>query len=100
VIEVSIHYPYGRAVNEPSKDRVSMEFILPKRPFLFWSEHRIGEMLQYPKGYGVAYYDMLTDKVLMVMMPFNVLVGFAIWSYQWTRFGIAHWLVRHLPRWY
>ena len=95
MIEVSIHYPVCREVNEPSSDKVRIEFVLPKRPFMLWADHHIAEMIPLPKGWGLAYHDPIRARDLMVLKPFNIVVGFLIWSYQWTRVGFAVWLFRH-----
>ena len=90
MIEVSIHYPVARIVygpkeplngglTRPEADKVRIEFVLPKRPFLFWSGRlHEAEAIPYPKGYGIAYYDFPTAKALFAPIPFNVLVGFLI----------------------
>ena len=98
MIEVTIHYPIGRLINEPDSDKLKIEFIRPKRPFLWWGEYREAEAIQYPKGYGVAYADLAKDKLLFVPMPFNILVGWFIWSYHWLRVGFASWCWRHRPK--
>lgn len=98
MIEVSIHSPMVRTVNEPSADKVRIEFVLPKRPLLFWAEHHTHECLQFPRGYGVAYYDRNRDKVLFAPMPFNVLIAGAIHIYRWFRVGCAVWFWKHKPK--
>ncbi len=104
MLEVKIHYPIGRRIDEPTYDRVRFEFTLPKRPFLFWYDRNIevGECLQFPKGFGLAYYKTYTDNLqprcLMAPMPFNILIGFGVWLYFWTRYGVAGWLHGHLPK--
>jgi len=100
MIEVSIYYPTGRIVAEQgdplvhSSDKVRIEFVLPKRPLLFWAEYNIAESLQFPKGFGMAYYDPCRARVLYAPMLLNLLVGLLIWCYQWTRTGFAYWLFK------
>ena len=102
MIEVTVHYPMERVNTELSGDRVEIAFILPKRPFLFWEDVQPYERIQYPKGFGlayaVAYHDFEGNRCLLVPMPFNLLVGFVIWVYQWMRHGCAGWFYRHSPK--
>ena len=98
MIEVTIHYPVGKRIDEPSGDRVRIEFVLPKRPFLFWADHKVGECLDYPWGYGVAYYDYERDRHLFAPIPFNIFVGAIIWWHHWLRVGFAAWCYRHKPK--
>jgi len=95
MIEITIYYPIGRKVDEPSGDKVRVEFVLPKRPFLFWSDVSIGEQVVYPKGFGIAWYDFERARLLFAPIPFNLLVGALIWSWHWVRFGQAAWFERH-----
>lgn len=98
MIEVSIQNPVARAhPNEPVSGKVRIEFIRPKRPFLFWSSYAVGECIQYPKGYGIAYRDEACDRLLFAPMPFNILVGFLVWTYRWFRIGFAVWCWKHRP---
>lgn len=101
MFDVSIHYPTAKALinaDEPTADKVRIEFILPKRPFLFWVTHHAGECLQFPRGYGVAYYDPNRAYALFAPMPFNVLIGVAIHIYHWFRIGCAVWFWKHRPK--
>lgn len=98
MIEVSIYYPIARRIEEPAKDRVRFEFVLPKRPFLFWVERHISAELNLPKGYGVAWFDYTTDRALYAPMPFNVLVGIGIWLWYTIRFGFTWRLVKLYQR--
>jgi len=101
MIEVSVYYPVVKMVDEPSCDKVRVEFVLPKRPFLFWEDRKIGERIGYPRGYGLAYAkvyrDIETDRLLFAPIPFNIAIGFAIWLYQWLRMGFARWCFKHSP---
>jgi len=101
MIEVSVYYPVGRKVDEPSCDKVRIEFVSPKRPFLFWQERKFYERIIYPRGYGLAYAkvyrDIETDRLLFAPIPFNIAIGFAIWLYQWLRMGFARWCFKHSP---
>lgn len=98
MLEVSIYYPVGRRIDEPSSDKVRIEFVLPKRPFLFWCDYEIGERIQYPRGFGIAWRDLERDKVLFAPIPMNVFVGFSIWLWYWVRIGIAKWLWKHTKK--
>ena len=107
MLEVSIHYPvlsivgveHGiKVLEKPSRDRVRVEFAYPKRPFLWWGTVREAEQIQYPKGYGVAYYDFVQDRLLFALMPFNILIGGIIWFYRWMRIGFASWCFKHIPK--
>lgn len=98
MFEVSIHYPIGRLKDAPAADKVRIEFVCPKRPILFWAEYKVYKQIQFPRGYGVAYKDFLTDKILFAPMPLNLIVGAVIWIYQWTRIGFARWCFYHAPR--
>jgi hypothetical protein len=98
MIEVSIYYPTVRRVEgKADSDKVRFEFVLPKRPILCWQGLIPGVMIAFPKGYGVAYYDLPTRRVLLAPMPLNILIGFAIWLYQWCRFGAAIFHYKHRP---
>jgi hypothetical protein len=97
MIEISVYYPVGRIIGEPSAEKVRIEFILPKRPFLFWSAYEVAEKIQFPRGYGIAYKDPERARVLFAPMPFNLMVGLVIWAYQWLRIGFARWCYRHKP---
>jgi hypothetical protein len=97
MIEVSIHYPIGRLVGEPASDKVRLEFTLPKRPFLLWIDDRLAESIPYPKGYGVAFKEWFTGRLLLAPMPFNILIGGLIWGYHWLRIGFASWCWKHRP---
>lgn len=98
MIEFSIYYPTAKLINEPSKDRVRVEFVLPKRPLLFWVERLVSESLDLPKGYGIAWYVPEKATLLYAPIPFNVVIGFGIWLWHWYRYGAARWLVNHSPR--
>ena len=96
MIEVSIHYPIARRTDEASVDRARIEFVLPKHPFLFWSSRlHEAEAITYPRGYGLAYFDTIRARYLFALMPFNILVGAAIWMHGWLRFGFARWCWEH-----
>ena len=97
MLEVSIHYPTARKVDEPYVERARIEFVLPKRPFLFWASYYESECLQFPRGYGVVYYSPNCNRVLFAPMPFNILIAVAIHIYHWLRTGFAIWLYRHNP---
>jgi len=105
MIEVSIYYPTVRIVRgvdepvgEPSADKVRIEFVLPKKPFLFWADYEVCMKIKFPRGYGIAYHDFSSDRLLFAPMPFNILIGFAIWAYHWFRMGFAVWCSHHRPR--
>ena len=98
MIEVSVYYPIGRKMDEPAADKVRIEFVLPKRPFLFWSDYHVAEKVQYPRGYGIAHYVQESDKLLFAPIPFNIIIGFLIWSYKWARAGFAYWCHKHGPK--
>ena len=96
MIEVSVHYPVGRVIGEPVSDKVRIEFILPKRPFLYWRGTKPELGLIFPRGYGVAWYDFNRDRVLMAPIPFNLGIGALVWLWYWFRYG-AYWFSRHIP---
>jgi len=96
MIEVTIHNPI-KAVDDPISGKIRIEFIAPKKPLFFWSSYAERESIQYPKGYGVAYRDENSNRILLAYMPLNILAGFAIWSYQWFRIGFAAWCWKHRP---
>lgn len=102
MIEISIHYPTYREVGKADKDKVKIEFIAPRRPFLFWGDTHFSESISFPRGYGVAYVvvyeDILRRKLLFAPMPFNILIGGGIWLYHWLRVGFAAWCWRHTSR--
>lgn len=99
MIEVTIEYPINRLVNEPASDHVHIEFVWPKRPFLFWSTKlMMNERLPLPKGFGVAWYDYMSARALMAPMPLNLLIGFLIWLYLWVKYSSTYWLVTHTPK--
>jgi len=98
MIEISIHYPIGQSVSEPLRDRVRLEFVRPKRPLLFWVERDIGERLDLPKGYGVAWYDCARAKLLYAPLPFNLAIGFGIWLWAWFKTGAVRWMIKHIPK--
>jgi hypothetical protein len=99
MIEVKIYDPVVRQTGkDPLTGKIRIEFIIPKRPFLFWSSYAVEKHIQYPKGYGVAYRDWNSNRILMAPMPFNILIGFLTWSYDWTRMGFAGWCWRHRPK--
>ena len=95
MIEISVYYPVGRRIDEPSSDKVRIEFVLPKRPFLFWSELHEAEAINFPRGYGIAWHDPVRARLLFAPMPFNIFVGFGIWLYHWARGNSANWLLKH-----
>lgn len=74
-------------------EKVKIEFVFPKRPFLFWADLQCGEMFEFPRGYGIAYIDRdeCRDyaRVLYAPIPFNILVGYLIKGYRWTKYGFA-----------
>ena len=94
MFEISIHYPYGRRIDEPSSDRVRFEFVLPKRPFLFWDTHEVGMRMNIPKGYGIAWFDFECNRYLYALMPFNILCAFGIWLWIGLRYRVARKLCR------
>jgi hypothetical protein len=98
MLEVSVYYPICTKKDEQVGDKVRIEFVLPKRPFLFWSDYHEAEMIQYPRGYGVAYADLPKNRLLMAPMPFNILIGGLIWGYHWFRVGFAAWCWKHRPQ--
>lgn len=105
MIEVSIYSPtYRIKVDkngnqlEPNNDKVKIEFIIPKRPFLFWANYRQCERIQLPRGYGVAWKEWEKARLLFAPIPFNILVGLIIWTYHWVRIGVAIWFFRHKPK--
>ena len=65
-----------------------------KKP-LCWRTCREVEETPYPKFYGVAYYDLLSCRMLFAPIPFNILVGWLIWLWTWVRIGCAGWQYRH-----
>ena len=93
MIEVSVHYSMSRG----DADKVRVEFAFPKKPFLVWKDFRFEVLTKFPRGYGRAYRDYLRGRELLVPMPFNVVVGFMIWAYQWVRYGAEYWFSRHRP---
>ena len=102
MLEISTWYPTYRVnVKTPGvtgsglREKVKIEFIIPKRPFLIWWRPTDGVMIPYPKGFGVAYRSSVTLDILLAPMPFNVVIGGLIWAYEWVRFGFAHWLWEH-----
>jgi len=96
MLHVDVHYP-GRRIEDTAKNEVRFEFVLPKRPFLFWADRCINEWLSIPKGYGVAYRDFPRNRVLMAPMPLNIVVGSLIWLYKWIKYTYSYWLLGHLP---
>ena len=97
MIEVKIHYPISRRVDEPGFDRVRVKFVLPKKPFLFWRGFEIGEAgeaLDLPRGYGVAWVDFPNARTLQAPKPLNVIVALCIWLWQFVEYELASWLSR------
>ena len=95
MIEISIYEPLTRTTDDIVSGKVRVEFILPRRPFLVQSSYSIGELIQYPKGYGIAYRDWSSDKLIFAPIPFNILIGVLVWSYLWLRVGFARSLWQH-----
>lgn len=99
MLEIKVYYPVvKRRIDEESWDSVKFKLVLPKKLLLFWVEKKTGEHLAIPAGYGVAYYDFETAKVLYAPIPFNILVGFLIWAWSWVRTGCTYWLYKHTPK--
>lgn len=98
MLEISIHYPTARRIGDPSSDKVRIEFVLPKRPFLFWSDYVIYERIQFPRGYGIAWKDPERTKLLFAPIPINILIGFSIWVWHWLRIGMAKWFWKHINK--
>jgi hypothetical protein len=95
MIEVTIYEPICRTTDDRVAGKVRVEFVKPRRPFLVWATRREAEEIQYPKGYGVAYYDFCKNQLLFTPIPLNVLVGWSIWVWHWLRVGFASWCHRH-----
>jgi len=95
MIEISVYYPVAKGISNPSCDKVRIEFALPKRPYLFWVDDRMDAEIPYPRGYGVAWCEIWTGKLLLAPIPFNVLIGFSIWLWSWLRWGAARWFWKH-----
>ncbi len=100
MIEVSIHYPICKIVNESSQnqikinnetaqDKIRFEIVFPKRPFLFWTYVSELEVFPCPKGYGVAYYDYNRNRFLFAPMPANVFIAASIKMYYLLKYGFA-----------
>ncbi len=89
MLEFRIYYPTSRLINNPPYDEVRIEFVLPKRPFLFWVERRAGDALNLPKGYGVAWADWSRHRLLYAPMPLNIIICCGMWLYYLVRAGAA-----------
>lgn len=104
MIEISIWYPVSRLIDslgrpaEPARAKLKIEFVVPKRPFLFWATQQEYESIQYPKGYGVAWRMWEKQELLFAPIPFNIVVGWLIFTYSWLRIGFAVWIYEHTPR--
>ena len=89
MIEVTTYYPTARYTDEIEADKVRIEFVKPKRPFLWWGTCREAEEIQFPKGYGVVYYDFPMHRLLFAPLPFNVIISWLIRLWCWVRVGCA-----------
>jgi len=91
MLEFSIYTPIVKPFDGIAiSDRVRVEFVLPKRPLLFWVGKKTGDSLDLPKGYGVAYYDSTCAKLLYAFIPFNVFIGAGIWLWEMVKWRFAH----------
>ena len=98
MIEVSIWNPITRVIKTPNPvlaGKVRIEFVLPRRPFLVEDSYQEAEMIQYPRGYGMAYVDWNSNKLIFAPIPFNIVVGALIWAWNWVRIGFARWCYTH-----
>ena len=100
MIEVSVHYPTYREVNNPSSDKVRFEFAKPHFPLLAWQTAWEGVTYDLPKGYGVAYHDWVCNRYLVAPMPFNIIIGAFISLWYWLRYGCAYFYHKHRGKTY
>jgi len=93
MIEVTLHQPTWIQIGSPGEEKLRIEFVKPKKPFLFWSTRYEGEQFDFPKGFGLAYAMAYEDPVrwrtLYAPIPFNVLIAGLIRLYFWVKVGAA-----------
>ena len=93
MIEVTLHVPIVTGRRDSRDEKLRLEFVKPKRPFLFWSSRHEGEWFDFPKGFGlayaVAYEDPVRWRVLYAPIPFNVLIAGLIRLHFWVKVGAA-----------
>lgn len=90
MIEITIYEPTFKSTAGPNPNgKIRVEFVLPKRPTAFWVSYQVGDRVDFPKGYGVAYIDPDYRRFLMAYIPLNIIISAVMWLRSFTKWSLS-----------